>query len=228
MAKLFSASFSELGSRTENQDAILSDDDLAIYLIADGMGGHSNGAQASQLAISTASNLASEMLRHGNVSLPNIREILHSVNSTLWEQNKSKSLSARMGTTLSIAIINPAFLAIGHVGDTRIYLIDDGAFPLTVDHVVQSTRAPAVSSHILSQALGISSDINPQVTYSELSGPYQLILCSDGVYRNLTAEELWKVCCSTDDTVLRAAKARDLLRARNPDDNFSAIFVQKD
>ncbi|MDD2898831.1 MAG: protein phosphatase 2C domain-containing protein [Desulfuromonadaceae bacterium] len=119
--------------RQNNEDCILTDDDLGIYLLADGIGGHNAGEVASALAIETVYTILRSNIAHTDVE-DFFELMVHAVQAAHWEVN-SKSLShdsfTRMGTTLAVAVMRDDKAYIVHAGDSRCYLLPGGSHPHT-------------------------------------------------------------------------------------------------
>ena len=117
--------------RDRNEDAVdfwePADDQVrrqhgSVAIIADGVGGQSNGDVASQLAV----HVALEVFRQANPSLTTkqiLREIFQRANLAIYESGMENPKGGRMATTLTVCIFRDKELAIGHVGDSRAYLI---------------------------------------------------------------------------------------------------------
>ncbi|AFZ43721.1 protein serine/threonine phosphatase [Halothece sp. PCC 7418] len=168
-----------------------------LYIVCDGMGGHSAGEVASAMAVET---LQRYFESHWREDLPDediIREGILLANEKIHEvnQDKARSGAGRMGTTLVMALVQDTQVAIAHVGDSRAYQVNryGDVFQLTVDHEVgQREIAKGMSpedaynlanAYQLTQALGPrkNSKVNPDIQYLEIQEDTLLILCSDGL-----------------------------------------------
>jgi protein phosphatase len=173
-----------------------------LIIVADGMGGHVAGEVASRLAINAAASSdldAADRVAAGNRA---IRE----------EVAREPSLEG-MGTTMTLLDIRQGVATIGHVGDSRAYLLRDGEFSqLTEDHTVaaeyvalgQLSPKDAASHpqrHMLTRTLGLSRFVNVDEFDIELARGDRLLVCSDGLTEMV------------DD-----AKIADSLRSGSPDE----------
>lgn len=179
--KIRSAAKTHIGLvRENNEDAYLCNDALGLYAVADGMGGHAAGEVASGIAISRLS----EFSRFAEPGPVNLRSAFASVNRMITE--RACGPHAGMGTTLTALLIREGFPAyIGHVGDSRCYLVRDGVGrQLTQDHAVPGT---SVLLNCLGSRLG--SHIKTDIITEEARPGDVFILCSDGLSDYVDAEE---------------------------------------
>ncbi|MDR9404194.1 MAG: serine/threonine phosphatase [Halothece sp. Uz-M2-17] len=168
-----------------------------LYIVCDGMGGHSAGEVASAMAVEI---LQQYFETHWEDDLPDeetIREGILLANAKIHEvnQEKARSGAGRMGTTLVMALVQDTQVAIAHVGDSRAYQVNryGDVYQLTVDHEVgQREIAKGMSpeeaynlanAYQLTQALGPrkNSKVNPDIQYLEIQEDSLLLLCSDGL-----------------------------------------------
>ena len=117
--------------RAVNQDALVVDEALMLYGVADGMGGHNGGETASAGA---REGLISA-LQAKEPSLDALREAITQVNAALFKQQAEDESLSGMGTTLSVIWMSEHFVYLGHVGDSRIYRLREGKLEqMTDDH----------------------------------------------------------------------------------------------
>ena len=218
-----------------------------LYIVCDGMGGHSAGEVASAMAVET---LQQYFATHWQEELPSeetIREGILLANEKIHEINKEKSRAGagRMGTTLVMALVKDTEVAIAHVGDSRIYQVNQygDIIQLTVDHEVgQREIAKGTSpeeaykmanAYQLTQALGPRKNelVNPEIQYLDIQEDTLLLLCSDG----LSDGELIEDFGNTYLTPLLQSKANleqgvleliEFANQRHGHDNLTAVVVQ--
>lgn len=198
-----------VGARRErNEDSCLSfvaesgghfaSSPFGLFIVADGMGGHSDGHVASNIALRTAaghvlSNIYLPLLQEDGGQKPAIQEVLE---QAVQKANKAVfEYDAEMdsGTTLTIALVFGRRLHVAHVGDSRLYLFANGRFePITNDHslvqrlqdVGQLTAEEATFyryGHILLKAVGQAEEVESDVYMRLLPKSGKLLLCSDGL-----------------------------------------------
>jgi protein phosphatase len=190
--------------REQNEDRYIIDQGVGCFLIADGMGGHLAGEVASRIAAETiAKKLARWSGKPSRDPAKTLQDAIHAAHQAVRKE-AAKSLARRgMGSTVVVAWLQPdsCQLWLGHVGDSRAYLLRGSEFfLLTEDHTIynQARRAgmlgPDPQMHpprgVLSQAIGPSDAIAPEVVRIELRPGDRLMLCSDGLTDMLSDEEI--------------------------------------
>ena len=204
------ASSTDIGrKRNSNQDAhrvLVANDSPpgvdVLIAVADGMGGHAAGEVASKMAIDELVTHLSDTLaiapdQHSTA----LEEAFRRTNQDIHRAGFQRE-NRGMGTTLTCAMVVSSTLFIGHVGDSRAYLIRMGEFHrLTQDHtwVTEQVDAGLLSTqaaqshpmrHVLTQALGTLADVEVQ-TLQEILKPGDIVLlCSDGLYSLVGDREL--------------------------------------
>ncbi|MBX3130317.1 MAG: serine/threonine-protein phosphatase [Polyangiaceae bacterium] len=184
-----------------------------LLVVADGMGGLGGGDVASRVAVATiADYMVSYMpwtdqfesrAAPTNVSLPEIRAGLDRALHAGEEQVKGVGRGGahpRMGTTVTMAYVLWPRLYVAHAGDSRCYLFREKQLHrLTRDHTLAEEAAsaglgpvqPASHLHnVLWNALGADTDVKPEITRYELRPGDQLLLCTDGLSKHVSDEEL--------------------------------------
>ena len=129
-------------ARDMNQDYYYipsSENDLQIYILADGMGGYNGGEIASKLAVQTVRDYIEnnfDKIEHTKEEILNmIKKSMENANSVVYEESKKDDNLQGMGTTLDVCFIYNNKIYIGHVGDSRVYLIrKEIARKITKDH----------------------------------------------------------------------------------------------
>lgn len=175
--------------RDRNEDSCLVDESRGLFIVADGLGGHPAGDEASQVAVArldrelTADQLVDRDVR--DVLL----DALQGSHEAVLEVGQEDTAKQGLGTTAVVAFIpnegGTAWLA--HVGDSRAYLIRGGELrQVTQDH---STGGP-FGKGSLSQAIGTSGDINPDVVEVDIQNGDRVLLCTDGLTDMLDDEEI--------------------------------------
>ncbi|MEM6836853.1 MAG: serine/threonine phosphatase [Cyanobacteria bacterium P01_C01_bin.120] len=217
-----------------------------LYILCDGMGGHSGGEVASQLAVTT---LRSYFAEHWQTALPDetvIRTGILQANEVIFNQNESEARagSARMGTTLVAMLVADQQVVIAHVGDSRLYCLNrQGLTQTTVDHEVGQREInrgvePAIAyarpdAYQLTQALGPRSnkEVAPSITQLTVNQDTLFLLCSDGLSDNDLLEthvesHLEPMMRSKADLEEGVADLIDLANEHNGHDNITAIAVR--
>ncbi|MEM1308987.1 MAG: serine/threonine phosphatase [Cyanobacteria bacterium P01_H01_bin.153] len=217
-----------------------------LYILCDGMGGHSGGEIASQLAVTT---LRDYFAKHWQTALPDeevIKTGILKANEAIFNKNESEARSgnARMGTTLVIVLVADQRVVVAHVGDSRLYCLNrQGLAQATVDHEVGQREInrgvePAIAyarpdAYQLTQALGPRSnkEVVPTITQLTVTQDTLFLLCSDGLSDNDLLEthvesHLEPMMRSKADLEDGVADLIDLANEHNGHDNITAIAVR--
>ncbi|MTI61033.1 MAG: Stp1/IreP family PP2C-type Ser/Thr phosphatase [Firmicutes bacterium] len=177
--------------RNDNEDSyLLKMEPYPLIAVADGMGGHSAGEIASKLAVDFINEY--NFVFQNNL-LKEIEDSINAANMNIHKLGNQQQEYRDMGTTLSMGIIYQNSLYIGHVGDSRIYLFrDNTGKQLTTDHSLvnqllennQITYKEAFNHpqrHIITQALGTSSNLKVETKKVSLQNNDILLFCTDGL-----------------------------------------------
>lgn len=197
--------------RQVHEDAHLLAPELALFAVADGMGGHAAGEVAARLAVDEVRNCiadkVSQRILDAYIAHPDLetrREVftrlkraVERANHSVWQASMGNPDWAGMGTTLDIVWLARDHAFIAHAGDGRIYLARSRAMlQLTQDHAqIESLKAIGVlSAHSKSypdrliNALGLGEAVTVDTLFVDLSLGDRLLLCTDGVYTQFDSE----------------------------------------
>lgn len=176
--------------RANNQDAPIVSEKLRLYGVADGMGGHKGGEVASTSA-------RDDLLRELEGKTPSVAALssaIGEVNRQIYHQQEHDDALTGMGTTLSVLWMSDNFVYIGHVGDSRVYLLRDGEFKqMTLDHslVEQLVREGVLTEeeaqnhpmrNIITRAIGTDESVEVDVVVEERRKGDLWLACSDGLH----------------------------------------------
>lgn len=167
--------------RTRNEDDLLAAEDRRMFLVADGLGGHPAGDVASRIAVETIDReLTLETISGETDRAQLLADALHRAHDAIVEDVSRSPERAGMGTTAVLALVgegaDEAWVA--HVGDSRAYLARDGQLhQVTDDH----RSGGLLGGGRITQALGTSDDIDPDIAHLELEPGDRLMLCTDGL-----------------------------------------------
>lgn len=225
------ATLTERGVRPVNQDAVLSarfPDGSEIIAVADGMGGQAAGEVASRLAL----GILETALRNGEP----LDAAVQAANTAVFEEARVQPDCAGMGTTIVAVHRYGDEYMVANVGDSRAYRIDDnGIRQLTLDHsfVAEARRAGALHDadrspwrNAVTRAVGTDAQVQVDCFGPHSSNePHSLLLCTDGLYRVLSDEQLRQAVHHADP----AAAARNLVdaaAAAGSSDNISLAIIE--
>lgn len=218
-----------------------------IFAVADGMGGLKNGDRASRTAIEAVERQAATLARMAELSARSgsaadrralfggLEELYQRVGGTVYSIAEEEG--ERMGTTMSMVVIADNHLTIGHVGDTRVYLVRGRKVELlTSDHSVAALRYrrgtlsledyyTSPLRNVLYEFLGHDPEVSVDVVEADLQDGDRLILCSDGVWDYLGNDRLISIS-SMEDPAEAAAAFVDEALSLGSDDNCTCAVVQ--
>lgn len=228
-------------SRNEDSYLVKTGEDLTILAVADGMGGHVAGDVASALAIGVFERYWNELDLKEPPSRGRFAEIIENLiikaNTIILEAAARDSAKAGMGTTLTVGFLSGFSLTIGHVGDSRAYLVSGEALtPLTEDHslleqLIQAGRISPEEAeghpkrHILVRALGTSPDLEIDLIERELNEAEALLFCSDGLTSMVRNEEIHRITLEYSDPLLAAEALIKLANERGGCDNITVVYA---
>lgn len=231
MTTLRHASVSHAGlHRARNEDNLAIDEELGLYLVADGMGGHEHGDVASRLAVETIP----EALRYGS----GLADAIVLANGRILEEPGSGGATS-MGTTVCAVRVADGDYELAWVGDSRAYRFDGRLTRLTSDHTyvqgmvdrgeidAEDARRHPYRSMLL-QALGVCSDDELHVSTERgtLQPGTGLLLCTDGLTEELSDEEIESVLRRDTDSRAAVDGLLDAALDRGGHDNITLIFIQ--
>lgn len=193
--------------RQQNEDSIAVQTNklgMKLLLVADGMGGHNAGDVASQIAKKIIVEEFKKIQVQDNI-LDFITQSIAKANLEIYTLSIMETKYSNMGTTLSILIDDGQFVYIGHVGDSRIYYLDNKKnLQITKDHTfVQSLvdegslKSSEMRTHpyrnMLMQSLGGNKKIRIDKIKLRIPNKGYILLCSDGLTEELTDDEIYEI-----------------------------------
>lgn len=233
------ATLSDPGRRhPENEDSVLAleSDGLALFVVADGVGGLASGAVASQTIVKALHDGFGELTPGAGAE--NLRAQLEGVNSAIFASHGGRA-AEMSGSTIVLVLLDREVFLVAHVGDSRAYLLRDGVFRrLTEDHslVAEQVRAGVISAeeaavslqrHVITRGLGVAPTVDIEFAEGEPYLPGDLfMLCSDGLSDVLSDSEI-EAYLARDQ--YESTIARDLVDAANHrggPDNISVVLVR--
>jgi protein phosphatase len=182
--------------RRGNEDSLHADANpyRGIFIVADGMGGHAAGEVASEMAVQIVSkDLATVNDIESSDSRERVSDALRDANRAVYERTRKEVEKAGMGTTVSALLLSDTHYLIGHVGDSRIYLVREGAMSqLTRDHSLVQEQVDAgiltpdqarkhPQSNVITRCIGMADDIQVDVLEGEAKMGDCFLLASDGL-----------------------------------------------
>jgi protein phosphatase len=225
--------------RDVNEDVFLVDDDLGLYVISDGMGGHAAGDVAAELAVTTMGTFLHDNPRPGAPSevIEQMRDAVQAANRAVHARSQAELELRGMGCTLTGVLMADTFAAIAHVGDSRCYIWREGDVQqLTRDHTLvaelvergllteQEARGGDLG-HVLSRAVGVNPTVEVDAFGVELEVGDHLLVCSDGLSGHVDSIDWLARKLERDDLDQVAQELIDFSNARGGQDNVTAVLI---
>jgi PPM family protein phosphatase len=226
--------------RSSNEDSLFADANAhrGLFIVADGMGGHAAGEVASSMAVDIISTEMplSRGIEDGNVQEA-LTEALRHANDAIYRRTVEEVEKQGMGTTVSALFLAGSRYVIGHVGDSRIYLMRDGDFmQLTKDHsyVQEQVDAGLLTpeqarshpySNVITRCCGATSDVEPDVQEGDFREGDVFLLASDGLTAMLDDKRIEQILRTPLSPSRVVAKLIAEANARGGVDNITAILV---
>lgn len=226
--------------RPNNEDAYYPTDhadDLGLFIVADGLGGHEAGEVASRLAVETAATVVREAARQDHPS-DMLRRAVAAANLKVLDESQRNAATRGMATTLTALLLLPDAGHIAHVGDCRIYRWRQGEplAQLTHDHsriqtlldqglVTEEQAATHPWRHQLERALGLEPEVEIDgKSFPRVPGD-RFLLCSDGLIRVISDDEIAQTLGSASPPSEQVETLVALARERDAPDNVTVIVV---
>lgn len=221
--------------RSHNEDAILMRDDVGLWVVADGLGGHSAGDYASTMIVERLGALP----RTGSVFdfIESIEDALVQVNADLLQTAAARGVDL-IGSTVVVLVHDRDFMLCGWVGDSRAYCFEDGRLhQITRDHVHggedeitqfgnQAAAPPQAGSGVLTRAVGAEERLFIDWVVAGNRPGLEFVLCTDGINKEMTDAELDAECRRDRPPQDRIDTLFDIALGRAARDNVSAVVVR--
>ncbi|RYF09189.1 MAG: Stp1/IreP family PP2C-type Ser/Thr phosphatase [Deltaproteobacteria bacterium] len=242
------ASQSDVGQvREQNEDSLLVREDLGLFVVADGMGGHVGGKMASSLAVETiATQLAAcvdqldeppQTSLDASVVPRLLANAVRAACSTIYERAQAEPALHGMGTTVTALLIHHERAFIAHVGDSRCYVQrGERIMQVTDDHslVNEQIKAGLLSreqarqsrlKNIITRSVGFERDVAVDTFTLAIRPDDRFLLCSDGLINMVDDQEIGATLAAHSlDTVPQ--RLVEMANARGGDDNITVVCVQ--
>jgi len=248
--KVVSAGLTDVGrKRNHNEDSFLIDEELQLYVVADGMGGHAGGGKASSLAVETIDRELRRIREAGedpfkvdsslqDSPLPEvIRAAVERACLTIFNTAQEDPRLAGMGTTVISLVVRGEHAFFAHVGDSRAYLIRGELIQqISEDHSLVNEQikagmiTPEEAKHsryknIITRSVGFEEEVQVDVMGLVCEPSDVFLLCSDGLANMMEDRELLEVVRKTPFEEI-PKKLVELANERGGDDNITVIVVQ--
>ncbi len=237
-------------ARENNEDSFRVASEIGLFVLSDGMGGQASGEVASRLAADTV--IAHCREAHANRSLPLAGQTLDGVsdagnrlasairlaNSAVHHVSQEHDNLRGMGATVVAVMLYEERVSIAHAGDSRVYRLRNGNLErLTQDHsfieeqVRRGLMTPQEASsstlqNVLMRAVGVDAEIDVEVNEELFADDDVLLLCSDGLTRELSDAQIASVLAENEDPEMAAEQLVYLANQAGGSDNITAIVFR--
>jgi serine/threonine protein phosphatase PrpC len=241
------------GRRASNEDALLVDPALGLFVVADGMGGHKAGEVASRIAVEAIREFIEQSGNSADFTWPygldpelsldanRLRTAVRVANGRVLEASEQRSDYTGMGTTVVAVLASGDGLVFVGVGDSRVYLWsrgevqqltqDDSWVATVLAHepgMTESALAQHPMRHVLTSVVGARADTEPQVEERPFAEGDILLLCSDGLHGALTPGDIASVLGSGRAITEIPQALVDNALAEGASDNVTAVVIRRD
>ena len=246
------AAITDIGKiRDKNEDNVLISSDIGLGVVADGMGGHSAGEIASNIAVSvlaeTVRKINQRKLHIPNTFLPKLntteRKLLlaaNLANAAIYNTAQTSKIYRTMGTTMTSIIFENNFATSVHIGDSRLYLFRNNQITqITTDHslvnehikrglLTKSQAAHSSLQNVLTRAMGVKKNVEFDLLKFPVKVGDIMLLCSDGLYKGLDEPEMAKILAENKDMPLVKLCKLLVQISNNNDgqDNITTLLVK--
>jgi serine/threonine protein phosphatase PrpC/TolA-binding protein len=227
--------------REVNEDSLLVMQERGVFLVADGVGGRRGGQVASQTVVDVFTKVFSQELPDGLRGL--VINTIDLCNQKIFEETEVNPELKGMATTIALVGLDSkrgdqgGRAIIAHIGDSRVYRYDkEGLVCLTEDHsdVNDALRAGMITEeqaavhpqrNVINRALGAELDVEPDVVELEVDEYTSFLLCSDGITRHITDQEIARLMRSGRRPEAICESMKELCYMGGAEDNLTAIII---
>jgi PPM family protein phosphatase len=246
---------SDVGRRRKlNEDSLVVAEDLGLFAVCDGMGGHNAGEVASRMAIEEITRFIREshatefekvawtfgvdaaLSRDGN----RIRTAIKLANEKVFLGANTNEECAGMGTTVVAALVKDDLLTVGWAGDSRCYLVRDGQLTQLTrdDSWVSAAASEGILSaeeiehhplrNIITKAIGARDAIEVDIVEEQLRSDDLVLLCTDGLHSMISGSEISASLSRADDDVTQVVgRLIDAANEAGGKDNVSVVLLRR-
>ncbi|MDE5931443.1 MAG: Stp1/IreP family PP2C-type Ser/Thr phosphatase [Lachnospiraceae bacterium] len=206
-----------------------------IFIVADGMGGHNAGEFASRYAVETiVEEVKASFEKNPTIILS---KAINKANAYIRQKAGGDMALMGMGTTIVIATCIGKYLEVANVGDSRLYLVNDGIEQVTIDHslveemiqrggIDRRSARNHPDKNIITRALGARNTIEADFFNLELEAGDIVLLCSDGLTNMVEDEDIQKILKSGGSLKERAETLVRMANDNGGKDNISVIIIE--
>lgn len=243
--KITSYALTDVGRvRKHNEDAFCIHDDIGLFVVSDGMGGHQAGEVAAEivvkaLPVQVSSAMKSTIAMNENGIVEILKQSIINLNRHVYQKTSETPNLRGAGATVVACLVHDNITAIAHMGDSRVYLMRRGNLDqLTEDHSVvamlmrlgQITAKEASnhpSRHTLTRHVGMESSIGPDVQMLNLQDGDRLLLCTDGLTNMVNDKNIGDILWNEPDIKVACERLITAANETGGKDNITVLIIQK-
>ena len=219
--------------RSHNEDAFYRNDEIGLYIVADGMGGHKAGEIASNMAVDSIKNY---ILNQKKVAEQSLVDAIYIANNLIFKSAAANAHYSGMGTTIVSMAFNSTGAMLCHVGDSRAYILTRGKLErLTEDHtyvneqfktglITEKQMETHSMRNVLTRSLGFSEQIKVASQKLNIHAGDRYLLCSDGL-SHMVADNVIAEIGSIPDAVHAVSTLIEVANTNGGDDNITVIII---
>jgi PPM family protein phosphatase len=231
-------------ARSNNEDSVATDADVALVVLADGMGGYNAGEVASNMATSFIRTELGRWLREANAQATDAEVkramdiCVDNANRAIFDAANANPQYAGMGTTLVVAVFRPHHVLLGHVGDSRCYRLRGGRLvQITRDHsllqeqidaglITPEQAAFSANKNLVTRAVGVEDTVLLETHQHDLLPGDLFLMCSDGLSDMLDDAGIAQLLLSNESLESTCQALVDAANDAGGKDNISVILVR--
>ena len=236
--------------RTVDEDSILAADlsfgvnsDTSKFLllaVADGMGGHAKGEEASKIALNAIAGAVIPDLLNNTPFTKILEKGIQNANQDILDYTAENPEASGMGTTSVCAVVKDNQIHLANVGDSRAYRVsDDEICRVTKDHsyvqalidegeITEEQAREHPRKNEITRAVGIMPSIEVDTMKLTLGSDESLLLCCDGVIAHLSDDDIHKIIRDSPDPQTACQEIVDMANERGGSDNISLIILSSE
>ena len=211
-----------------------------LLAVADGMGGHAKGEEASKIALNAISRSVIPDLLNDTPFTELLEKGIQNANQDILDYTAKHPESSGMGTTSVCAIVKGNEVNLANVGDSRAYVIsDDEIRRVTKDHsyvqslvdagkITEEESREHPQKNVIERAVGIDTSIEADTMRLTLDSDESLLLCCDGVIAHLPDDDIHKIIRDSPDPQTACQEIVDMANERGGSDNISLIILSSE
>ena len=236
--------------RTVDEDSILAADlsfgvnsessKFLLLAVADGMGGHAKGEEASKIALNAIASAVIPDLLNNTPFTKILEKGIQNANQDILDYTAKNPEASGMGTTSVCAVVKDNQIHLANVGDSRAYRVsDDEICRVTKDHsyvqalidegdITEEQAREHPRKNEITRAVGIMPSIEVDTMKLTLDSDESLLLCCDGVIAHLSDDDIHKIIRDSPDPQTACQEIVDMANERGGSDNFSLIILSSE